>query len=192
MSKSQGNVPNRLGLNYGAKASKASKVNENPTLPAQKMQDKIKELERRLEEQFSQSEKMQDNIEGLERRLEEQFNQSEKMQDQIKVLERHLEERCNQNESIEKTRDQKSEYCNSQTKKLGETVKKLATLALQLKNRIDEDSQRQNREREAQDKIQDVQSAMQKILATIMEQQHKHISDMIEFQIQLPASIRGE
>ncbi|KAK6600432.1 hypothetical protein H4I96_07758 [Botrytis cinerea] len=175
MSKSQGNVPNRLGLNYGAKASKASKVNENPTLPAQKMQDKIKELERRLEEQFK-----------------EQFNQSEKMQDQIKVLERHLEERCNQNESIEKTRDQKSEYCNSQTKKLGETVKKLATLALQLKNRIDEDSQRQNREREAQDKIQDVQSAMQKILATIMEQQHKHISDMIEFQIQLPASIRGE
>ncbi|TEY73305.1 hypothetical protein BOTCAL_0080g00330 [Botryotinia calthae] len=177
MSKSQGNVPNRLSLNYGNKSSKASKVNETQSSTAQKMQDKIKELERRLEEQFNQGEKMQDNIKGLERRLEEQFNQKEQ---------------CNQNESIPKTRDQKSEYCNSQTKKLDETVKKLATLASQLKDRIDEDSQRQDREREAQDKIQDVQSAMQKILATIMEQQHKHISDMIEFQIQLPAMTRGE
>ncbi|TGO63147.1 hypothetical protein BCON_0015g00760 [Botryotinia convoluta] len=167
MSKGLGHVPNRLGLNYG---SKASKVKKSPSSPI-KMQDKIKELERRLEEQYNQNGKIQDTIKDLERRLEEQYDR---------------------NETIQKTRDQKFEYYNRQIEKLDESVQKLTDWASQLKNCIAEDIQRQYREREAQNKIQDVQHAMQKILATIMEQQHKHISDMIEFQTQLPDMIRGE
>ncbi|TGO24654.1 hypothetical protein BPAE_0098g00450 [Botrytis paeoniae] len=209
MSKGLGHVPNRLGLNYG---NKASRVKKSPSSPIkmqdktkdlerrleeqynqnEKMQDKTKELQRRLEEQYNQNGKIQDKIKGLERRSEEQYDENEKMQDRMKDLERCLEEQNDRNETIQKTRDQKFQYYNGQIEKLNESVQKLTNWTSQLKDCIAEDIQRQYREREAQNKMQDVQHAMQKILATIMEQQHKHISDMIEFQTQLPDMIRGE
>ncbi|KAF5872266.1 uncharacterized protein Bfra_005622 [Botrytis fragariae] len=231
MSKGPGHVSNRLGLNYG---NKARKVIKSPLPPIHKMQDKTKELERRLEEPYNQNGKIQDKVKDLERRIEEQYDQdgkiqdktkelerllekqhnqnekmrdemkdlersleeqndrNEKMQDKMKDLERFLEEQNDRNETIQKTRDQKFQYYNGQIEKLDESVQKLTNWTSQLKDCIAEDIQRQYREREAQNKMQDVQQAMQKILATIMEQQHKHISDMIEFQTQLPDMIRGE
>ncbi|TGO87203.1 hypothetical protein BPOR_0242g00010 [Botrytis porri] len=251
MSKGLGHVPNRLGLNYGNKASKVRKPPPSPIKMQdktkgldrrlkeqhnqdrktqdkvkdlkrhleeqrnqhEKMQNEIKESERRLEEQYNQNGKTQDKVKDFERRLEEQYNQNEKMQNEInylrqrleeqydqiekiqdktKDLERRLEEQRDQNETMQETRDQKLQYYNDQIEKLDESVQKLMSWTSQLKDSIAEDIERQHREREAQDKMQDVQHAMQKILATIMEQQHKHISDMIEFQTQLPNMIRGE
>ncbi|KAF7861641.1 uncharacterized protein EAF02_010595 [Botrytis sinoallii] len=210
MSKGLGNVPNRLGLNYG---NKASKVKKSSSSPFQRMQDKIKGLERRLEEQCNQNEKKEDKVKELEKRLEEQYNQNEKkedkmkeleqrpeeqhnqnkkIQDKVEELERRLKEQNDRNETMQKTRDQKFEYYNGQIEKLDESVQKLTNWTSQLKARIDEDIQRQDRENEALNTMQNVQHAMQKVLATVMEQQHKHISDMIAFQTQLPDIIRGE
>ncbi|TGO37855.1 hypothetical protein BHYA_0087g00130 [Botrytis hyacinthi] len=231
MSKDLGNVPNRLGLNYG---NKASKVNKSSSTPFQRIQDKIKELERslekqrnqngkiqdkvkgfeqRLEEQYDQNEKMQDEMKDLKQRLEEQsnrnekiqdttkelelaleeqYNQNEKMQDKIKNLERRLEGQYYQNEMIQKTRDQRFEYHNGKIEKLDESVQKLTNWTSQLKDRVDEDVQKRYQETDTLNTMQSVQHAMKQVLATVMEQQHKHISDMIEFQTQLPDMIQRE
>ncbi|TGO13613.1 hypothetical protein BTUL_0066g00020 [Botrytis tulipae] len=245
MSKDLGDVSNRLGLNYG---NKASKVTKSSSTPFQRIQDKIKELERSLKKQRNQNEKIQDNVKGFEQRLEEQYdqnekmqdemkdlkqrleeqydqdekiqdttkklelaleeqynqngkmqdatkeleralqehyNQSEKMQDKIKDLERRLEEQYYQKEMIQKTRDQRFEYYNGKIEKLDESVQNLTNWTSQLKDRIDEDVQRRYQETDTLD-------TMQKVLATVMEQQHKHISDMIEFQTRLPDLIQTE
>ncbi|KAF7945661.1 uncharacterized protein EAE97_004699 [Botrytis byssoidea] len=231
MSKDLGNDPNRLGLNYG---NKASKVTKSSSTPFQRIQDKIKELERSLEKQRNQNEKIQDNVKGFEQRLEEQYdqnekmqdemkdlkqrleehstrnekiqdttkklelsleeqyNQNEKMQDKIKDLERRLEEQYCQNEMIQKTRDQRFEYYNGKIEKLDESVQKLTNWTSQLKDRIDEDFQMRDQETDNLDAVQNVQHTMQKVLATVMEQQHKHISDTIEFQTRLPDMIQRE
>lgn len=231
MSKGAGNVPNRLGLNYGNKASKVTK--SSPSL-FQWMQDKIKELERRLEKQQNQNGKIQDKVKGFEQRLEEQYDQNEKMQNEIKDLKRHLQEQHDQNgkiqdatmqleralqehhnqdekmqekikdlerrlegqyyqnEMVQKTRDQRFEYYNGKIEKLDESVQNLTNWTSQLKDRIDEDVQKRYQETDTLNRMQDVQREMQKVLATVMEQQHKHISDMIEFQTRLPDMIRGE
>ncbi|KAF7882130.1 hypothetical protein EAF00_011646 [Botryotinia globosa] len=158
----------------------------------EKMQDKIKDLERRLEEQHDQSGKIQDATKELERALQEHYNQNEKMQDKIKDLERRLEEQYNQNEMIQKTRDQRFEYCNGKIEKLDESVQNLTNWTSQLKDRIDEDVERRYQETDNINTMHNVQRTMQKVLATVMEQQHKHIADMIEFQTQLPDMIQRE
>ncbi|KAF7947495.1 hypothetical protein EAE96_008582 [Botrytis aclada] len=167
MLKAPGDTPNRLGLNDGNEASEV----EESSSPAIKMEDKLGILERHLWRQNHQN--LKTNVE-------------------IKTLARCLKEQCDQNETRQKTQDQKLEYYDGQVKKLDESVQKLVNEISQLKGCIAEDIQRQYQDREALNNLQDVQFKMKNILSNIMEQQHSHLSSMIEFQTQLPDFIQRE